>query len=72
MALKMVKPHVSINVDRVSEAVKRYNSSLDNPGFCLECGAEVEGVEPDACEYECEVCGEPRVFGASEILMMLI
>jgi predicted RNA-binding Zn-ribbon protein involved in translation (DUF1610 family) len=42
----------------------------DSLGFCLACGTEASGVEPDAREYECENCGEARVFGAEEILMM--
>jgi hypothetical protein len=43
--------------------------TLDNPGFCLVCGLEHDGVEPDAQNYECEACGEPQVFGADELLM---
>jgi predicted RNA-binding Zn-ribbon protein involved in translation (DUF1610 family) len=46
--------------------------SLDNPGFCTACGEEVEGVEPDARNYECEVCGERKVYGAEELLIMLV
>jgi predicted RNA-binding Zn-ribbon protein involved in translation (DUF1610 family) len=38
-------------------------------GFCVACGAEAEGVEPDAREYECDVCGEKKVFGAEELLI---
>lgn len=41
-----------------------------NAGFCLNCGEEVEGVEPDARRYECEACGEPLVYGAEELLIM--
>lgn len=59
-----------ITTDQIVDAVQRYRSTLDNPGFCLECGHEVEGVEPDAREIECEACGEHRVFGAEELLMM--
>jgi CRISPR/Cas system-associated protein Cas10 (large subunit of type III CRISPR-Cas system) len=33
--------------------------------------ADAEGVEPDARKYECEVCGEPGVYGAEELLMVL-
>jgi hypothetical protein len=40
-------------------------------GFCLACTAENYGVEPDARKYECEECGEPRVYGAEELLMMV-
>lgn len=53
----------------IMAAVERSHSSLDNPGFCLACGAETEGVEPDARNYECESCGANKVFGAEEILI---
>jgi hypothetical protein len=39
-------------------------------GFCLSCGADQYGVEPDARGYECEECGKERVYGAEEILLM--
>ena len=64
------KVHESITADRVTEAVERHNLSLDDPGFCLACGADAEGVEPDARRYTCESCGEPRVYGAEEVLLM--
>ena len=39
-------------------------------GFCIACGEEVNGVEPDARKYECECCGQPKVYGLEELLMM--
>jgi hypothetical protein len=39
-------------------------------GFCLACGFEQEGVEPDARKYVCESCGEKKVYGAEELLIM--
>jgi len=39
-------------------------------GFCLACGAEAEGIEPDARKYECESCGAPKVYGAEELILM--
>jgi hypothetical protein len=42
----------------------------DSRGFCLECGAEAYGVEPDAREYKCEACGARAVYGAEELLLM--
>lgn len=42
----------------------------DYLGFCLACGEEAYGVEPDAREYECESCGERKVYGAAELLIM--
>jgi hypothetical protein len=46
-------------------------SSLDNPGFCIKCGADAEGCDPDARDCECEICGENGVYGAEELLLML-
>lgn len=42
----------------------------DSQGFCLACGADAYGVEPDARQYECEACGSPKVYGIPELLMM--
>ena len=67
----MAKKHPSITLERVMEAVERQHTSLDNPGFCIACGADADGCEPDARGYECEECGEPRVYGAEELLMAM-
>jgi hypothetical protein len=56
-----------VTVEQVTAAVE----SGESLGFCLACGAEAYGVEPDARKYLCEDCGEQRVFGAEELLMML-
>lgn len=62
-----VNPKVTEEV--IMEAANRYQTTLDNPGFCIACGCEVGGIEPDAREYECEACGEEAVYGAEELLM---
>jgi hypothetical protein len=41
-----------------------------NAGFCLACGSDTVGVEPDARQYECEVCGERKVYGIEELTLM--
>jgi predicted RNA-binding Zn-ribbon protein involved in translation (DUF1610 family) len=64
-----MKLHPSITQQMVIDAVRRSHTTLDNPGFCVACGSEVEDVEPDAREYECEVCGEHQVYGAEELLL---
>lgn len=64
--------HPDIMPALVKMACERRRQSLDNPGFCIACGAEVEGVEPDAREYECECCGEMAVYGAKELLWEVI
>lgn len=67
-----MKPHKSVTADRIIEACERRRSSLDNPGFCIACGADAEGVEPDARRYECESCGERQVYGAEELLIRIL
>jgi hypothetical protein len=66
-----MKRHESVTVERVQEAVERRLNSLDNPGFCIKCGADAEGVEPDARRYVCEACGERGVFGAEELFLRI-
>jgi len=41
-------------------------------GFCIACGSEHDGVEPDARQYPCDACGRHKVYGAEEILMILV
>ena len=45
-------------------------ADADSGGFCIACGEEAYGVEPDARNYECESCGKRQVYGAAEIAMM--
>ena len=63
-----MKIHRSITTERLREAMERRNTSLDNPGFCVACGNEAFECEPDAIGYECEMCGEFKVYGAEELL----
>jgi predicted RNA-binding Zn-ribbon protein involved in translation (DUF1610 family) len=42
----------------------------NNEGLCMACGEVAECVEPDARKYECESCGEKKVYGAQEGLLM--
>jgi hypothetical protein len=57
-----------VTLSQVMEAIE----ADDCQGFCLACGAEAFGVEPDARRYECESCGEPKVYGAEEILLHMV
>ena len=63
--------HPSVTIERVTDAIERSGQLLDNPGFCLRCGEDAEGVEPDARRYACEACGDPGVYGAEELLIMM-
>ena len=64
-----MKIHKSVTSQRIIDAVERHMTSLDNPGFCIACGQDAEGCEPDARGYECESCGENKVYGAEELLL---
>jgi predicted RNA-binding Zn-ribbon protein involved in translation (DUF1610 family) len=55
-----------VTIKRIIAAIEKD----DYLGFCLACGAEAHNVEPDAREYECESCGEKKVYGAEECLLM--
>lgn len=61
--------HHTLTVDRIVDAVERRMTALDDPGFCVACGNEQDGCEPDARNYRCEACGLPAVFGAEELLI---
>lgn len=56
-----------VSIDQILEAVE----SGDDVGFCLACGEENYGVEPDARRYVCEACDAPKVYGAEELLLMV-
>jgi hypothetical protein len=66
-----MKAHASITEERILDAVERQTTTLDDPGFCLVCGNEQGGCEPDARRYECEACGEKQVYGAQELLLRI-
>lgn len=51
-------------------ALKTVIAGENSTGFCLGCGDEADGVEPDARKYQCEGCGAHRVYGAEELLLM--
>ena len=53
-------------IQQVLEAVEADESI----GFCIKCGSEAYGVEPDAHGYECDECGGLTVYGAEELLIM--
>lgn len=63
--------HPSVTPMRVVDGARRQKMTLDDPGFCLACGHEQGGCEPDARNYECEACGEPQVYGAEELMLQV-
>ena len=47
-----------------------YVTEGDNAtGFCLACGDEVDGIEPDAEHDTCPHCYASKVFGAENLLI---
>lgn len=66
-----MKIHESITPERVMAACEEQMFGLENPGFCIACGEDADGCEPDARRYQCEVCGQRQVYGAQEVLMMI-
>jgi predicted RNA-binding Zn-ribbon protein involved in translation (DUF1610 family) len=51
-------------LEQIEEAMESYI------GFCVDCGAERETCEPDACKYDCPECGNLSVYGAEELIVM--
>ena len=54
------------SLSSIEDIIRSDNST----GFCLGCGAEQDGVEPDARKYVCEGCGAAKVYGAEQLLVM--
>lgn len=54
------------------EAVTTAAEADDYIGFCVGCGTETSGVEPDARNFHCETCDRPLVFGAEELLFYIL
>ena len=67
-----MKMHPSITVARVCALAESSMFGMENPGLCIACGEEAEGVEPDGERYECESCGRRAVYGAEQLLLMTV
>ena len=67
-----VRVHPKVTDEAIMAAVEGGQTGLDNPGFCIMCGTEAEGVEPDARRYRCEACGAECVYGAEELMLTLL
>lgn len=56
-----------LDLDEITSAIE----GNEYAGFCTACGEKAHGVEPDARGYTCESCGEPKVYGAEELLLWM-
>ena len=61
-----------VSLEKLLDAVESEMFGLENPGFCMSCGHQQDGCEPDAREYECEECEENQVFGAEWIMIGVV
>ena len=66
-----IRIHNSITPRRIEEAVRSQMFGTENPGFCIKCGADADGCEPDARKYHCDECDSNAVYGAQEVMMMV-
>jgi hypothetical protein len=60
----------TIDPDALIAAAQESTFGLGNAGFCIACGEEADGCEPDVRNYPCDACGERKVFGAMELIIM--
>lgn len=63
--------HPSLTDDRICDAAESQMYDLGSAGFCVVCGAERDGCEPDARKYLCLDCGKRSVYGAQELVIYL-
>lgn len=61
----------NFDISELEEAVKDSMFGLGGLGFCTECGADRDGVEPDAEGYECYDCGQHAVMGCELLYITL-
>ena len=66
----VMQVHSSLTPERILAAVEETMLGMANTGFCVKCGDEREGCEPDARRYPCESCDERAVYGAEELMLM--
>jgi NADH pyrophosphatase NudC (nudix superfamily) len=63
---------MKVTMDRIMAAAESSMFGNDSDmGFCLACGEE-QNAEPDARRQECDACGASKVYGAEELLLMLV
>lgn len=61
--------HPSVTRGRVYSAARASISSDEYIGICTHCGADFDGIEPDAVGYTCDECGHMTVCGAEHLLL---
>lgn len=64
-----MRVHLSITESRVLAAAAEAEADGSNPGFCVACGADADGIEPDAEKCVCEECNASAVYGVDQLLL---
>lgn len=60
----------AVHPDITFERLERAILSSDELGFCINCGSETDGVEPDAEQYRCSECSTNGVYGADQLILL--
>ena len=61
-----MKPKWELSAEEIAGAI----TDREYLGLCRACGSVAEGVEPDACGYQCHACERWEVYGLEELLIM--
>lgn len=61
-----------LDLDEVVEAAEQSMFGDELTGFCTACGEQAWNVEPDAHGYRCQSCGQPAVYGAEELVLLMV
>ena len=61
-----------VRIRQVLHYIESNIQNRKNIGICIACGEEQDNCEPEARYYRCDNCGARKVFGAEELLLMLV
>lgn len=62
--------HASVTADRVLAMAEESMVGTEDDGICIACGEDAMGVEPDAEQVQCQLCGELAVYGGEQLLLL--
>ena len=67
---KEVKTPQQTRSEEILRMAKEQEFGTGSDGMCISCDHVQGGCEPDARQYTCEACGEDKVYGATELVLM--
>jgi len=65
-----VKSPKQTRSEEILRMAEEQEFGMGSDGICINCNNVQGGCEPDAREYTCEACGEDKVYGATELVLM--